>query len=65
MGEPRVYREAELGLWESVGAHTSQRRVRLERTGALVGIPEMGNGEPAVGVRPQPPRHRHHPAQRD
>lgn len=49
MDEQR-YRQAELALWESVGAQPSERRVRLERTAALVRIQEVGEGEPVVFV---------------
>jgi len=49
MDEQR-YRRAELALWEAVGAQPAERRVRLERTSALVRIQEVGEGEPVVFV---------------
>ena len=49
MDEQR-YRQAELALWESVGAQASERHVRLERTGAHVRIQEVGEGQPVVFV---------------
>lgn len=49
MNEER-YRQAERGLWESVGAHPTERRVALERTGASVRIQEVGRGHAVVFV---------------
>lgn len=49
MNEDR-YRQAESALWESVGAHPTERRVTLERTGATVRLQEVGEGRPVVFV---------------
>lgn len=44
------YRQAEQALWQSVGVQPSERVLRLDRTGAVVRIQEVGEGEPVVFV---------------
>ena len=49
MNEGR-YRRAERALWQSVGAHPTERLLVLERTGASVRIQEVGEGAPVVFI---------------
>ena len=44
------YRRAEQALWRSVGAEPTERRLVLDRTGAVVRVQEVGAGEPVVFV---------------